>query len=103
MSTEVSFRFLRLDKMQALTLEREIQGASYKSHHEKGVFIGSVPLLESYIDDIDTFYVRQHISMDDVDILISIEKSNWALETGVPSIVNQFLKHINCRLTVAFH
>ncbi|TDF37338.1 hypothetical protein EYS14_14390 [Alteromonadaceae bacterium M269] len=89
--------------MQTLTLEREIHDASYKSHHEKGVFVGSVPLLESYIDDIDTFYVRQHISIDDVDILISIENSNGALETGISSIVNQFLKHINCRLTVAFH
>jgi hypothetical protein len=102
MGVNVVFRFLRLDKFQALTLEREVIGATYQQPSEGSYFVGSVPLQEGLIDDINTFYVRQQVDVNDSDIMISIKSENRQEAFGVPPIVNQFLKHIDCTLTFSY-
>ena len=44
---EVIFRLLNLDKFQAITLFREVDGVTYEHHPEKSCFVGSVSLNQS--------------------------------------------------------
>jgi hypothetical protein len=101
---QVSFRFLNLDKLQAITLTREIAGATYESHGDSDCFIGSVALTETLdnINDLNIFYVRQQILLDDCDILISVSSHNQVNKVEIPRIVNKLLKHIDCKLTIVF-
>lgn len=41
--TEISFRFTRLDKMQAITLEREVLGSLREDHVENNHYVVRVP------------------------------------------------------------
>jgi hypothetical protein len=49
---EVTFRLLNLDKFQAITLFREVDGVTYDHHPEKICFVGSVSLNRS-LDNLD--------------------------------------------------
>jgi hypothetical protein len=101
---EVTFRLLNLDKFQAITLTREVAGSTYESHSENSGFIASVCLTESLdnLDDLNIFYVRQQIALQDCDILICVTSTNGNKTAATPMLVNKVLKHIDCQLTIHF-
>lgn len=98
----IEFRFLQLDKMQAIILTREVQGAHYQPHAVKPYFIGSVPLIKESMDDINHFFIRQKVVETECDILISSQQAVDRHEVKVPPIVNRMLKDIDCPLTLSF-
>lgn len=98
-SVNVSFRFLNLDRMQAYTLKKEINGASFYPHEQTGVFVGIVPLQEAYFDELNDYFIRQQIQYEDCDIFVSAGGLNSAVTIEVPSVVNKMLKYIDCKLT----
>ena len=97
----VDFRFLQLDKLQAITLVREVQGASYCPALSDNKFVGSVPLQESYLDDINHFFIRQKVLENECDILISSQQQASLYSVNVPAIVNRMLKDIDCAITLS--
>ncbi|MGO4892939.1 hypothetical protein [Flavobacterium sp. W21_SRS_FM6] len=101
MQNKIEFRFLQLNKMQAITLSREIQGATYAAHEHNSIFIGSVPLHEKYLDDINHFFIRQKVVEAQCDILISTQSAVANTIINVPPIVNRILKDIDCPLTIS--
>ncbi|TWX47199.1 hypothetical protein [Colwellia hornerae] len=98
----ISFRFNRLDKMQAFTLEREIQGALRDENVENNVYVVCVPLTETNFDDISDYYVRQRVNIEDCDIFVSVCSDSGTNLFDIPMIVNRMLKYIDCKLTFAF-
>lgn len=101
MQVGILFRFLQLNKMQAITMSREIKGATYDAKEGTEFFIGSVPLFEENFDDINLFFIRQKIAIEDCDVLISSNTLDGKSELAVPVMVNKFLKDIDCKLTVS--
>ena len=101
---DVMFRLLNLDKFQAITLTREVAGATYNNHPKNDCFVGSVYLNENLhnLDELNIFYVRQQIPLYDCDILIAVTALNEAKKVAVPMFVNKVLKHIDCQLTFSF-
>jgi hypothetical protein len=99
---EISFRFNRLDKMQAFTLEREIVGSLRKDHIKDHYYIVCVPLTDMSFDDINDYYVRQRVDIEDCDILVSAASDACANVYDIPVIVNRMLKYIDCKLTFSF-
>ena len=97
--TDVSFRFLKLDKLQALTLKHEIVGADYLQHRD-GHYIGIISLQESVFEDLITFFVRQQIPLANCDIYICTGEQPDNQSFAVPMTVNKLLKHIDCQLTI---
>lgn len=63
--------------------------------------MGSVCLNEclNNLDDLNIFYVRQQIPLQDCDILIAITSANDEKTFATPIFVNKVLKHIDCQLT----
>lgn len=96
---------LNLDKFQAITLVREVAGATYDNHPENRCFIGSVCLTENLenLDELNIFYVRQQIPLKECDMLISVTSTSGAQTIATPMFVNKVLKHIDCQLTFSFH
>ncbi|TLU61094.1 hypothetical protein FE810_15590 [Thalassotalea litorea] len=99
---DVSFRFLKLDKLQAYTLKHEVANSSFREHHKNNCYVGTVLLSESCIDEINDFYVRQQVSLEDCDIFVSIVSEIDSNIVDVPTIVNRMLKYIDCKLTYSF-
>jgi hypothetical protein len=110
---DISFRFRQLNKMQALTLCREIDSASYTedSEHEASTEItvnekntkprnysALIRLTPENIETITMFYVRQGMDLSHCDILITATLANTTSFT-LPVIVNQMLRHIDCPLS----
>tara|TARA_R110002012_G_scaffold56629_6_gene145465 strand:- start:268 stop:591 length:324 start_codon:yes stop_codon:yes gene_type:complete len=94
-----TFRFLDLNKMQAFTLQKEVDGAYYSASKREGRFVGSVELCEYRFDELNIFFVRQQIDITqcDIHIVAKLEQPNQLVV--VPVIVNKLLKHIDCQLT----
>ena len=63
--------------------------------------MGSVCLNECLdnLDDLNIFYVRQQIPLQDCDILIAVTSANDQKTIATPMFVNKVLKHIDCQLT----
>jgi len=99
---EISFRFLRLDKMQAYTIEREILGATREHQIENNCYIVCVPLTTNNLDDINDYYVRQRIEIAACDIFVSVSSKSGTNISDIPEIVNRMLKYIDCKLTFSF-
>ena len=99
---EISFRFSRLDKMQAFTLEREILGASREHQVENNCYLVCVPLTDNNLDDINDYYVRQRIAIEACDIFVSVSAESGTNTADIPAIVNRMLKYIDCKLTFSF-
>jgi len=99
---EISFRFNRLDKLQAFTIVREIVGASYNEGQKDNCYVAYTTLTDNNIDDINDFYVRQQVALDDVDICISVNATSGTNTINVPIVVNKMLKYIDCKLTFSF-
>lgn len=95
----------KLDKFQAITLVREVAGATYESHAEKSYFIAAVCLTESLdnLDDLNIFCVRQQIPLQDCDIFICVTSPDTTKTVATPMFVNKVLKHIDCQLTFNFN
>ena len=102
---DVTFRLFNLDKYQALTLHREVAGVTYAPHPEKNGLVGTVCLNQDLdnLDDLNIFYVRQQIPLQDCDILITVISENNQRTVATPMFVNKILKHIDCQLTFSFH
>jgi hypothetical protein len=102
---EVTFRLLNLDKFQAITLLREVDRVTYEHHPKKNCFVGSVGLNQSLdnLDDLNIFYVRQRIPLQDCDILIAVTPADNEKTVATPMFVNKVLKHIDCQLTFSFN
>ena len=100
--TKISFRFNRLDKMQAFTLEREILGSYSDNHIDNNYFVVCVPLTDSNFDDINDYYVRQRVEIEDCDILVSVSSASGTKILDIPAMVNRMLKYIDCKLTFSF-
>jgi hypothetical protein len=96
---------LNLDKFQAITLTREVAGATYNNLPENRCFVGSVCLDEKLnnLDDLNIFCVRQQIPIQKCDILISVTSTSAAKTIALPMFVNKVLKHIDCQLTFSFN
>jgi hypothetical protein len=96
---------LNLDKFQAITLTREVAGATYNSHPNNACFLGFVSLNENLdnLDDLNIFYVRQQIPLQDCDMLIAIASANDSDTVATPMFVNKVLKHIDCQLSLSFN
>tara|TARA_R110000751_G_scaffold15290_2_gene49327 strand:- start:16823 stop:17104 length:282 start_codon:yes stop_codon:yes gene_type:complete len=90
--------------LQGITLTREITGATYYPQNDTNHFIGAVALTETLdnINDLNIYFVRQQILLDDCDILISVTSKNHVNKVEIPRLVNKLLKHIDCKLTFAF-
>ena len=101
---DVSFRFRQLNKMQLLTLCRELERVSYSERSAKEdnlkphSFEALVELTASNLDAINMFYVRQGLNVSNCDIFVSV-KATDATGFTLPAIVNQMLKHIDCPLS----
>ena len=54
------------------------------------------------LDDLNIFYVRQQIPLQDCDICIVITSDNVTDTVATPMFVNKVLKHIDCQLTFSF-
>ena len=102
---DVTFRLLNLDKYQAITLLREVDGVTYAHHPEKSCFVGSVYMDQGLgnLDDLNIFYVRQQVPLQDCDILIAVTSTHNQRTLTTPMFVNKILKHIDCQLTFSFH
>jgi hypothetical protein len=99
---EISFRFNRLDKMQAFTLEREIVGSLRNDHIEDHFYVVCVPLTDNNFDDINDYFVRQRVEIEDCDIFVSVASNSGINHYNIPVIVNRMLKYIDCKLTFSF-
>ena len=100
--TEISFRFLSVDKFQAFSLYREIFGSSHRKHHKNDSYVCCVPLTEENFEDINNFYVRQRVELNSCDIFMSVSSASDTGIVDTPNIVNRMLKHIDCKLTFSF-
>ena len=98
----ICFRFLSLDKLQAFTLEREIIGSTYTQDDQNNRYIGSVPLSRETLDDINDFFVRQRVALNECDIFVSAESGLPTNTIDIPVIANRMLKYIDCKLTFSF-
>ncbi|MEP3925708.1 MAG: hypothetical protein ABJM37_08455 [Gilvibacter sp.] len=101
--TQVSFRFLNLNKLQGITLTREVTGATYHANNTNGRFTGCVALTGKLdnINDLNVYFVRQQVILDDCDILITVTSQNRPSKIEVPMLVNKLLRHIDCKITIA--
>jgi hypothetical protein len=99
---EIHFRFLNLNKLQAYTLVREVPDSSYREQDEKGCYVGFVLLTKLNIDDINDFYVRQMVDINDCDICVAVQSKLKTNTVDVPQVVNRMLKYIDCKLTYSF-
>jgi hypothetical protein len=104
LTLDVSFRFRQLNKMQVLTLCRELEGVSYAENEESEgdvkarSFEALVELTTINLDAINMFYVRQGMDISNCDILVRLKDADTTSFT-LPAIVNQMLKHIDCPLS----
>ena len=98
----IDFRFLNLNKLQSYTLAREIMGSSYQKQCESENYIGSVPLTQHNIDDINDFYVRQMVDITECDILVFVNAKSSSNTVAISAVVNCMLKYIDCKLTYSF-
>ena len=97
-----SFRFLNLNKLQALTIEREVLGASQRKNTSSDSYIACVTLQQDNLEDIVNFFIRQRVQVDDCDLLVSIASCSYSATVEVPNLVNQMLKFIDCKLTISY-
>ncbi|WP_297823973.1 hypothetical protein [uncultured Paraglaciecola sp.] len=102
---DVTFRLFNLDKYQAITLHRELAGVTYAPYPEKNGLVGTVCLDQDLgnSNDLNIFYVRQQIPLQNCDILITVISENNQRTVATPMFVNKILKHIDCQLTFSFH
>jgi len=114
-TVKVSFRFLKLNRMQAYTLKKEIRGAQFYQVADQDSFVGLVPIEEPLFDELNDYFIRQQIGYDECDILVeaiienkdtSIKNQDASIESKsteitVPHVVNKMLKYIDCQLTYA--
>lgn len=79
---KIGCRFLKLNKLQAYTLAKEVTGATYKMPRKKGYYVGCVPLTNSSIHEINDFYVHQNIDKSNCDIFVSTvtEYESYAID-----------------------
>lgn len=93
---QVFFRLFRLNKLQMMTLSRlfaDLQVIAVDNHYDV-----AVPLSEEVQEELMMFVVRQQVAIAECDILLRL--STPSDEQAVPALVNQFLKHLDCRLSV---
>lgn len=98
----IDFRFLKLNKLQAYTLAREVIDFSYQKSATSDNYIGSVALTNFSIDDINDFFVRQMVDIKHCDILVSVSSNSHASTVEISTVVNRMLKYIDCKLTYSF-
>ena len=102
MDFNTSFRFLKLNKLQAYTLKREVAESSTKYIEKKDSFVGTVPLREELFDSLIIFFERQKISIDECDIFVSVFSEKDSEVVDIPFTVNKMLKYINCKLVFSY-
>ena len=106
LTLDVRFRFRQLNKMQVLTLSRELEGVFYSENVESEdkllprSFEALVALTAANLDAINMFYVRQGLNVSNCDIFVSVKGVDTTSFT-LPAIVNQMLKHIDCPLSIS--
>lgn len=104
LTLDVRFRFRQLNKMQVLTLCRELEDVSYaenpadEDNLKPRSFEALVALTAANLDAINMFYVRQGLNVSNCDIFVSV-KAVDTTSFALPPIVNQMLKHIDCPLS----
>ena len=96
---QISFRVNNLDKLQAFTLVREIVGSTHEEALNKKTYLGYIPLTENNFDEINDYYVRQRINIEDCDIFVTVTSHAEITSVDIPTIVNRMLKYIDCKLT----
>ncbi len=102
---DVYFRFSKLTKMQALTLEREVMFSSSVREcddfdERTTTYIGLVLLNQQSLHDINDFFVRQKVEL--IHCALCLKKSSAPdIEESVPPIVNEMLHYIDCQLVVS--
>jgi hypothetical protein len=98
----IHFRFLSLDKFQAFTLAREIIGSFHKENVQSNTYVASVPLTKHTFEEINDYYVRQRVEINECDIHISVNSTTNVDSVEIPALVNHMLKYIDCKLTFSF-
>ena len=56
----------------------------------------------SNFDDINDYYVRQRVLIEDCDIFVSVSSKAGTKVSEIPTIVNRMLKYIDCKLSFSF-
>jgi hypothetical protein len=97
-----SFRFLSLTRLQAITIEREVPGATQQKHWQNDCYVGYVALSHDNLQDIANFFVRQQIKVEECDLFIAITSPLQTNTVAAPDLVNQMLKFIDCKLTFSY-
>jgi len=100
--TRVSFRFLELTELQGKRLLRDVESSKINKHYENSCVVGTVELIEHNLSEIISFYNQEKIDIGTCDIFVSICSENDSEIWGVPTLVNDILKKINCKLTYSF-
>ncbi|WP_462173056.1 hypothetical protein [Pseudoalteromonas xiamenensis] len=93
------FRISGLTKLQAFTFTKEVQDAQCQMQQENA-YSGTAPLTEYSMDDINMFIVRQHVHVEQCEILLNVLNNHTNNACSAPNVLNQMLKHIDCRVTV---
>ena len=81
---------------------RDIVGSSYEEQLMNKGYVGSVKLTDNNFDDINDFYVRQRIEINECDIFVSVNAESGTKTVDIPAVVNRILKYIDCQLTLSF-
>ena len=100
--TKVAFRFLELTELQGKRLLRDIKPAKVNEHYEKPCSVGSIELTEQNLSEIVSFYEQEKIDIKLCDIFVSICSESDSEIWEIPTLVNDILKNINCKLTYSF-
>ncbi|WMN61666.1 hypothetical protein NI389_17790 (plasmid) [Pseudoalteromonas xiamenensis] len=95
----VYFRVSGLTKLQALTFTKEVQDAQCQVQPDLA-YSGKAPLTVYSMDDINMFIVRQHVQIEQCEILLNVQHNHSINAFSAPNQLNQMLKHIDCRVTV---
>ncbi len=102
-STIVGFRFLSLTAEQADNLKQIISDCEIDNHFENGCKCGCISLDSIEKLDLIVQFKNEHcISNDECDIFLSIATENDTEIWDVPSIVNDAIKRIDCKLVFSF-
>ncbi len=93
---QIYFRFLRLSKLQMMTLRRlfaDLEVTDNAPH-----YCVALPWHLERLEDLMMFVVRQQIAVADTDILVSLHSGEGA--QSIPSSINHLLRHWDCQLCI---
>jgi hypothetical protein len=101
-SESTCFRFLCLTDAQAAELSKGISGAECRKSKDNSFNVGVVELREEVIGLIINFYRLHGVARNDCDIFLSLTTESDSEIWEAPTLVNEILRSVDCRLTFSF-